>query len=750
MGSVIGDHKIAFGNGKAGRVLFIDIGALRGRRCLGLFTATRAGDAEAYQGHVVMTSVSGQDSPEAFPVQFSVRAGEEDRAIAAGLTACVHVADRTIMPSWDGRATAEFETLQDVTKKIRDFSGQVNQNPGRTDPRVVRTGIPRAAFRAPGRQSNEDVKPVIVPSPQEIGVNIGAPEPGFEAMAAARKVAAPASKVGHGPILAPDLDMEAAKQALEAVFQPSSLTVDFYGGAGLPREDAEDTRFGDRAQAAKSFPILAEIIANAPDIARAIDARAPIQPMVIERTGLSKGALKRLSKITRPFNQESVMGDERVITMTDQLGVNRQSKFVVRGTLSLGQALEHLKELPPDWVPDNNEAWEDFADVLGGLAIPLSHITGKTVKELLSSSKGDWKAFKATLAKAADVPVEEFNRAQMSAISGEIMTMTETFARTAVLPMIANVLKRAGQSAVVQRNQDLINTGLERAVDATPAIICGRAKSPMVALLEAERRFISRDTAISAISTGLDEEDLRAREQAMTDKERQMGDMAGNKAFPVLRETWVASNGYEVVPFRSEADMRAEGDFMHHCVGSIHAKNGSSGSYHYFSIRHPDTMGDARQRGTLRILPISPGKKIEIGEFRSLRNSEVNAACKAAFREWKDSFLQEDLDAAGARMDEWREFRRARGLNSSATARTPEEIWEGRIGVKVGDERVAGALWDEWANNVLSGWPAGNPEVLFRNAEVRELLSTFSPAAADFLIQEAAQRKAADAETPTP
>lgn len=752
MGDLIGDHKIAFGQGKAGRVLFVDIGALNGRRCLGLFMAKKAGDAEAYSGHVVMTSVDGSSSPEAFPVEFSVKKGQEQEAIAGGLSACVYVADRSLMPSWDGVSHSEYETIQDVTKKIKDFSGLAENDKNKHDPRVVRTGLPYKVFdtKTPLKNDEKVSRKVIIPDIKHLGVRIGEPEPGFGAMAAAKKVAAPAGKVGYGPILAPELDLDAAQDALGAVYMPSSLTVDFYGGAGIPRGVSSDTRMGDRIQAAKSYPVLAEIIANTPDIKRAIDAREPIQQMLIDKTRLTKGALKRLSKVKAPFDQSSASGDERVVTVTDQLGVNRQSKFVVRGTLTLNQAIEHLSELPPDWVPDSDEAWQDFADVLGGLAIPMANITGKSVKDLMSSSKGDWKAFKASLAKAADISTDKFDRAQMSALSGEIMTMIETFARTAVLPMIAGVLKRTNNAVVVQTNPDIINTGLERAIEIAPSLICGKSKSIMAALLEAERRFISRDMTISAIATGLTQGQLTEHTNQLSEEQRKMGDMVGNLAFPVVREAWTASNGYVISPFRNEKEMREEGARMHHCVGSIHAQYGSSGAYHYFSVYHPDTMDQPQQRGTLRIMPISPGSEIKIGEFRSLRNSDVNAACKAAFKEWKESFLQDDLNRAGARMDEWRSFRKERGLNAANVSRTPEQIWMGRIGVQLKDETVPGLLWKEWSENVLSGWPSENPEVMFRSKEVRDLLSTFSPAASHALIVEAEQRKQAETETPAP
>lgn len=743
MGSVIGDHKVVFGKGKEGRVLFADIGAQRGTRCVALLTATRVGEAEAYSGHVILSDEEGARSPEAFPVSFSVEAGKDEAAMAAVITACAHVSDRLIMPGWDGHEKALVTSTTDLTAYVRDFAGQDGAEK-RSDPRVIRTGLKAKLFRAPTNDKASKERRIITPAPSSIGVAVGDPAPAFEAAEAARRAAGPAQKVGGAPLMAPKLDLEAAKAALSAVWAPSVAASDYFGAAGLPEGDV---RAGDRAQAARSYPVLAGMIAANEEMRRAVDERAALLPIVMDHTGLSKGALKRLSKVKAPFDEGAVMGDEAVVLMVDQLGVNRRTGNVVRGVLSLPQALEHLKELPPEWVPDTDEGWRAFADILGGLAVPLAPATGRSVKDLLSSSKGDWVGFRATLAKAADVPAETFDRHQMAGIAGEIIGMFDSFARTAVMPMLANVLRRAEQLTLVQRSPEIVDAATDQSMLAAANVIIGRAKNPLAALLEAERRYISRDTAITGLSRGVGE-----AAQNLEPQDAQFGDLVGNKAFPVLRETWTASNGYEVVPFRNEAEMAAEGALMGHCVGGHHRNYGSSGEYHYFSVRNPATMNDPKQRGTLRLMPVSPGGSIEIGEFRSHHNSDTNAACKLAYKEWKASFLQKDLDEAGARMDQWREWRRARGLQAGNRVRSPEEIWVGKTGVNVESTQTAEALWAEWAGNVLSGWPADNPEVLFRDAGVRDVLTNLSATAADFLKEEAAARKAAenDAGAPSP
>ena len=739
MGNVIGDHKVVFGKGKTGRVLFADIGSYRGTRCVALMTSAQAGEAEAYSGHVVLADDDGVRSPEAFPVSFSVKAGEDDEAMAAIIIACASVSDRLIMPEWDGNEKALVSSTTDLTAYLRDFSGQ-DRAEKENDARVIRTSLPLDLFR-PDLDKKHNKRRIFAPSPSIKGVRISAPAPAFESSEVVKRAAGPAQKVGGAPLMGPKLDVEAAKTALCAVWNPTVSASDYYGAAGLPDQDV---RSSDRAQAARSYPVLAGMIAGSDEMRRAVDSRAPLLPIIMDHTGLSKGALKRISKVKAAFDESAVIGEEAVVLMVDQLGVNRRTGNVVRGVLSLGQAIEHLKELPPEWVPETDEGWRAFADILGGLAVPLSAATGRSVKDLLSSAKGDWVGFRATLAKAADVPAETFDRHQMAGIAGEAIAMFDALARTAIMPMIGNVMRRAGQMTLIQRSPEIVDAAIDQSMLAAAEVVIGRAKSPLTAILEAERRYISRDTAITGLCRGVGEAEAPPADQ------EKFGDLAGNKAFPVLREAWTASNGYEIVPFRNEEEMAQEGRLMAHCVGSHHRHYGSSGTYHYFSVRNPATMTDPKMRGTLRLMAVSPGGKIEIGEFRSHHKSEVNAACKAAYAEWRDSFLQKDLDDAGARMDEWREWRRARGMDAAQRARSPEEIWAGKTGVNIESSQTAQALWEEWAGNVLSGWPADNPEVLFRNEGVRNVLTNMSSAAADFLKDEAAARKAAENEAATP
>lgn len=735
MGQLIGDHKIAFGNGKNGKVLFVDIGEYKGRRGIVLLSAQRVGEADAYSGHVILSDASGVNSPDAYPVSFSVERDANDAAIAHALTAVTHLQGRLLMASWDGESLPEISSVQNITEAIKNFSGSAKAMKS-LDGQVVRTSVLKKHFTTQ-RENKEEKVQIFAPKVLELRIMIGEQENALAAAEAAKKAAGPALKVGEKALLAPRIDVDLAKAALSSIPSPSVMAFDYFGGAAIPHE-GEDTRLNDRAQAAKSYPILAEMIASNHLMKSAVDERQALLPLILETTGLSKGALKRLSKIKTHTEHKKVEGGN-VIIMADQLGANRQIVNIVRGSLSLRQAIDHLKNLPPDWVPDNDEAWNAFTDILAGLAIPLSNVIDKPVKDILGSAKGDWVSFRAALAKAADVPVKEFTRDRMSTLTGEIINMLDTLNRTAIIPMLGAVLVRTNNLAHLKRTPELIDSAYDIGSIAAPKIVIGKAKNPLAALLEAERRFISRD----AVIYGLTRKDVIVN-AGYEGAPNNFGDMVGNRAFPVLRETWVASNGYEVVPLRNEAEMMAEGRLMAHCVGTNYAHTGSNGEYHFFSVRHPDNANAPTERATLRLNPVSVGSQITVGEYRSYDNRNVNGACEIAFREWKASFLPKDIDEAGARMDEWRRWRREHGIKSTYAglhAETPAEFWKRKVGSKA-DVGLSNELWEEWANNVLSGWSPDSSEVLFREPMVRDALLALSPSAAEELKKEADARRA--------
>lgn len=743
MGDIREDYVIKTGKTPSGQIMFVDLSPHESRRVTGLFSVDTKDKVDVYEGNILVSNVSGAFSPTSYPVSFSVKHDEQERAQALALSACAVLAEKMISPDWNGQDKILMSTTHEMSEYIKNFSEHSSAEK-KVDKRVIRTSLSMDMF-LPKKTNQNKKKSLISPSPDSIGIKIGAGKNGFDSLADARKFAGPADKIGFGPIRAPDIDMEAAKSSLSAVSYPEASLIDFYGGAGINRNVEDDNRFGDRQQAAKSFPILSGMIADTMDMRRAVDNREALQPLLLEYTGLTKGALKRLSKIRSPFD-EAGAGHDNVQASTDQLGINRVSGFVVRGGMTLGTALSHLKELPPDWTPDNDEAWSAYADILGGIAIPLSKLTGKSVKDLMSTSKGDWVGYKKTLAKAADIPVEDMTRERMATLSGEVMMMADSLARTAIMPMAFSVMKRAGQSGRFG-NKDFVDNLRDLALTVSVDVIMGKSKAVAATLLEAERKYISRDTAINALSMGVDGE-AGAEENEVTDKEREMGDLAGNKAFPVVRETWTATNGYMVVPFRNEKEMIAEGALMGHCVGTFHKHHGSNGTYHYFAVYHPDTMNDPTARGTLRLEAIRPGAKIKEVEFRSYHNQAISQKCRDAFKEWTQTFLQEDIDIAGARMDEWRQWRKDNGLDAGIVQKTPEEVFQNRTGVSVDSRQTLNSVWDEWSRNVLSGWSSDNPEVMFKEKSVRDLIQKISPATAEFLMREA-EEKRAEANTPS-
>lgn len=141
---------------------------------------------------------------------------------------------------------------------------------------------------------------------------VGAPISGFQAITVRKAVAEVFDEI---PTAVP-ADLAAAKRALKAVPRPSSRAVHWYAsGTG------ETAR--DRAQAAASFPVLAGMIADNPILSRAVDQREPLQPLLQERCGLGKGAMKRLAKLSTGLPVGRLFESGEDARGEDALGVNR-------------------------------------------------------------------------------------------------------------------------------------------------------------------------------------------------------------------------------------------------------------------------------------------------------------------------------------------------------------------------------------------------------------------------------------------
>jgi hypothetical protein len=552
-------------------------------------------------------------------------------------------------------------------------------------------------------------------------LRLGAPLSGFDTLTAVRDRSLP---FRTGPV--GELDLAQAREALAAVERPSPTAVAWYATA---RGDL--ARY--RMQAAKAMPILAGLIAESRDLSRAVDACEPIQPILSERTGLPKASVKRITRLTVPVPAAPLFEAGEAVRGEDALGVNRTRRFSVSGVVSIDKALRHLAELAPDRTPQNDREWAAYYDVLTGCAIPIANAFDLSVRELLDASKGNWVEYRATLARAADFDPDRFDRRTMALTTIDAIEAIEGFSRTALMPQVLSSITETGEPVPAVTGEFLID-GFE----ASAKLILGNAKNVAAHLFEVARRYAGRIPAMM---------EAEGRLVAEGDPEGRF-DRYGETAFPLLTETFVASNGLLVRPLRNFDELKAEGQRMSHCVGGYTTK-ARDARCHLYSIRSPD---ETESLSTLELTgldgedAVTAAANIGIVQNRARRNGAPSAEAKAATDEFMRALKGGEIPIRFEEIRAWKRLR-AQGQNGARVYR-PETTWESVLEHDWRDQRVRNALWAEW-RTVMGGRvaKANNPGVVYTERATRDLVASMSPRAAAILLD---RERAAREQTPTP
>ncbi|WP_375263942.1 hypothetical protein, partial [Palleronia sp.] len=481
----------------------------------------------------------------------------------------------------------------------------------------------------PGGQGRVPLRPRFI--------NVGGALPGLNAHRMQRGIAA-----RYPEVAPPDLNLEAAETALAGATRPSSAAVTYYGGHGIdPAERKDGTVARYRAQAAASYPVFAGIIADSPALAKAVDAGEPIQPLLSERTGLGKAALKRMSKLTAPMPAGPAFETRQDMHGEDALGVDRQRRFATSARVELSDSLRHLATMPPDRTPQTDEAWLRYNDVLAGCAIPLHNAFGIPVSDVLMAAKGDWVRFHETLARAADFEPGQFDRATIALTTMDAIEVVDSIARQAVLPQIFKSIESTGREL-----PEIAHEWVDRGFMASFTIVAGSAKNVARDLFETARRYSSRIPALMTAING-PEPDVSAAE-AWTDD-----------SFPVLSDEFRASNGLVVRPFRNHEMMREESRRLGHCVGYAYLHSAKQASSHIYSVQ--DESGEI-SHSTIELAGIRGEDAAEIRsnlrsvQHRAENNSTPSEEARAAAREFLASLKS---GALAANFDEILSYREA-------------------------------------------------------------------------------------------
>lgn len=518
-----------------------------------------------------------------------------------------------------------------------------------------------------------------------------------------------------------DLNIAQAKEALKHVERPSSNAVAWYGTM-----DAEKAKY--RMQAAVALPILAGMIADRHSLSTAIDEVRPMNPIVMEITGLGKASVKRIGKIRQAAPAGRIFDEGERIDGEDALGVNRARHTKISGSVATDIALRYLSELGPDRTPMDDESWLRFNDILAAVAIPLHNATSIPIADILEAGKGNWVSFHATLAKAADFEPEAFDRRTMALVTIDALEAIDHFSRTAILPQaLASIQEMEQPEPIVSR--EFVTSSIEAATN----IIIGKTKNIALVMMEISRRYASRIPAMMEIegkSTAASREITSQRFGQYSEDE-----------FPTLTGDFLTSNGFMIRPMGSGDMLIEESRRLQHCVGhyKMRARNMESHIYSVQSIDGSESFSTFEFGRVSGDDARAAAASLRIIQHRGRSNATPVDTCKAAKKEFHAALKS---GAEGINMGEiagWRNWLAEQNPNIKAVTHTN---WKSVLELDWEDEDARLAYWHEWGQ-VLGGRveKSPHPGAVYSEKKAQELVGAMSPRAAFMMIDQARQTK---------
>ena len=381
---------------------------------------------------------------------------------------------------------------------------------------------------------------------------------------------------------------------------------------------------------------------------------------------------------------------------------------------------------PADWVPDNDGSWNDFIDVMSSCALPLNAAFGVPVEAVLKTSRGNWRGFKSALATAFDTPVREFDRRGLALATSDGLEMVDDFCRCVVLPQLLSSIAAVGEPLPSPWEHDMF-----RARQISFRVIAGNSGNIAGKLFTSARSWIGRIPAL------MEAENRNAPEQN-TGPERFQADYS----WPRLLDNFTAENGLIVQNLNSESDLREESRRLSHCLGRLYLRKAKDGNCHIFSVRSADL---SISHSTIELSPPASGfgpqalANLGIVQHKGHANRRPSRDAARACREWFEALRSGELSSDIEGVRTWREQQRAlfsqdnpHALRGAAAI---EMEWSAALGRRWREMEVRAAVWEEWRAHILKGALASarGPGFLYTIPEIRELLASLSPQAAETL-----------------
>ncbi len=495
------------------------------------------------------------------------------------------------------------------------------------------------------------------------------------ALAANVRLQAAMRQVGQVSVWPPaQLDLTAAQRALASASQLKPSTVWYYGDCHNPART-------DRQQAAAAYPLLAARLAETPELAAAIDARAPLGPMITEVTGLTSAKLKRLARIH--LTNESVNGDG---DPDDPMGPEGS-----RGA-DLAKLLAICRRLDSSWVPDTAPNWCLLSDLHGSLIEPLAVRYEQDSLSFLLPAKGQWPTYVGKLAKRIDVEREHFDSRAMQIVSGEIVSLVDDFLFSVLLPSHLLPIMRRGDPLPYPGPEILLEAGR-----AGFEMLAGTASDPIGTLVRLQTRWQNRIPSLYAL------EQQSQHIRAIHDQKR----IRTCTHWPALAGDFTTSAGYIIRCLNSVRALKEESRRLNHCVGSLYVTPARHGIAHLFSIQ---SDGGDCSHSTFEVsrphsnIPDQAIQDIAVVQHKAKANRKPGAKLRTALEEWLTAVRSGTIDLNLDAVMDWHEkARAARSVHSDpeGVRISPRMAWNRILSTSWSDQDINALIREEWYRHIL-------------------------------------------------